>query len=108
MQLCIVVFSTGVSCRCSALSPRRRRPQPRQTAASTFHHSLDQILDVNVRDGLVYYRALRAERGRLDRYVASLNVPAATYDGWSREDKMAFWVNAYNAFVLQTIVDHYP
>ena len=63
---------------------------------------------MNVRDGLVYYRALRGERGRLDRYVASLNVPAATYDGWPREQKMAFWVNAYNAFVLQTVINHYP
>ena len=57
---------------------------------------------------LVYYRALKSERGRLDRYVASLNVPAATYQGWSREQQMAFWLNAYNAFVLQTVIDHYP
>jgi len=69
---------------------------------------LDQILDLYVRDGLVYYRALRSERGRLDRYIASLNVPAATYDAWSREHKMAFWINAYNAFVLQTVIDRYP
>jgi hypothetical protein len=80
---------------------------PQQTVGA-FHRPLDQILDVDVRDGLVYYRALRADRGRLDRYVNSLNVPAATYDGWTREEKMAFWLNAYNAFVLQTVIDHYP
>jgi hypothetical protein len=73
-----------------------------------LHRPLDQILDVNVRDGMVYYRALRSERGRLDRYAAALNVPAATYEGWSREQKMAFWINAYNAFVLQTVIDRYP
>ena len=73
-----------------------------------LHRPLDQILDVNVRDGLVYYRALKSERGRLDRYVASLNVPAATYNGWTREGQMAFWLNAYNAFVLQTVINHYP
>ena len=72
------------------------------------HRPLDQILDTNVRDGLVYYRALKGERGRLDRYVASLNVPPATYQGWSQPQKIAFWVNAYNAFVLQTVVNHYP
>ena len=32
----------------------------------------DQILDLNVRDGFVYYRALKSERGRLDGYVTSL------------------------------------
>ncbi len=73
-----------------------------------LHRPLDQILDVNVRDGLVYYRALKSEHGRLDRYVASLNVPAATYASWTREQQMAFWVNAYNAFVLRTVIDHYP
>lgn len=77
-------------------------------AADTLHKPLDQILDVDVRDGYVYYRALRSDRARLDRYVASLNVPAATYQSWSREQQMAFWVNAYNAFVLETVIDHYP
>jgi hypothetical protein len=76
--------------------------------ADPLHRPLDQILDVNVRDGLVYYRALKSDRGRLDRYVASLNVPAATYDKWSTGQQMAFWVNAYNAFVLQTVINHYP
>lgn len=73
-----------------------------------LHRPFDQLLDVNVRDGLVYYRALQSERGRLDRYIASLNVPAATYDGWRREAKVAFWLNAYNAVVLQTVINRYP
>jgi hypothetical protein len=73
-----------------------------------FHRQLDQILDLNVRDGLVYYRALRSERGRLDRYIASLNTVSSAYDGWSNEHKMAFWLNAYNAIVLQTVINHYP
>jgi hypothetical protein len=76
--------------------------------AEAFHRPFDQILDLNVRDGFVYYRALKGARGRLDRYVASLNVPAATVAGWTREHQMAFWVNAYNAIALQAVVDRYP
>jgi hypothetical protein len=56
----------------------------------------------------VYYRALQSQRGKLDRYAASLNVPAAAYEGWTREARMAFWLNAYNTFVLQSVVDRYP
>jgi hypothetical protein len=97
--VCLVFAGPGL--RRSSLAAQEPPTDP-------LHRSLDQILDVNVRDGLVYYRALRSDRGRLDRYAASLNVPAATYDGWSREQKMAFWINAYNAFVLQTIIDRYP
>jgi hypothetical protein len=77
-------------------------------AADSLHRPLDQILDLHVRDGLVYYRALQSSRGALDRYVASLNVPAATYDAWAQDMKMAFWVNAYNALVLQTVINRYP
>ena len=97
--VCAAAVLTGAS-------PAAQAPAP--AAADALHRPLDQILDVNVRDGLVYYRALRGERGRLDRYAASLNVPAATYDRWTREQKMAFWVNAYNVFVLQTVVSNYP
>ena len=79
-----------------------------QSPGERIHQPFDQILDLQVRDGLVYYRALKSERGRLDRYVASLDVPAATYDRWSRDQQVAFWINAYNAFVLQAVIDHYP
>jgi hypothetical protein len=77
-------------------------------AVDQLHRPFDQILDLQVRDGLVYYRALRSDRGRLDRYAASLDLPAATYEAWSREEKIAFWLNAYNAFVLQTVLNAYP
>lgn len=73
-----------------------------------MHRALDVVLDTYVREGLVYYRALRAERGRLDGYVSNLDVPAAALEGWSREDQAAFWLNAYNALVLRTVVSAYP
>jgi hypothetical protein len=94
----------------TAIAPASRSIHAQQSAstADPFHRPFDQILDLNVRDGMVYYRALQSERGRLDRYVASLNVPAETYTGWSGPEQMAFWVNAYNALVLQTVVSHYP
>jgi hypothetical protein len=73
-----------------------------------MHAALDVILDTYVREGLVYYRALRAERGRLDGYVSNLDVPAAALEGWSAPEQAAFWLNAYNASVLKTVVNAYP
>ena len=69
---------------------------------------LDRILNLYVRDGLVYYRALRAERTVLDRYVRALREVPAGFDGWSTGQRIAFWLNAYNALVLRTVVAHYP
>jgi hypothetical protein len=72
------------------------------------HAPFDRLLDLYVRDGLVYYRALKSDRSRFDRYVASLDVPAATVASWSREQRLAYWINAYNAFVIDTVLDRYP
>src|SRR5260221_1760558 len=68
--------------------------------------SFDQVLDLYVRNGDVYYRALKSDRAKLDGYVnllATASVPKA-----SREEQIAFWLNAYNALVLRTVIDHYP
>jgi hypothetical protein len=75
-----------------------------------LHLTFDELLDENVRDGLVYYKALQANRGRLSRYIASLNSSAvvSAYPKWSDDQKKAFWLNAYNALVMQTVINHYP
>jgi hypothetical protein len=99
-SLCVLLAATLLTAQQAQYVPA--------PGAELLHRPLDQMLDVNVRDGLVYYRALKGDRGRLDRYVASLNVPPATYQGWSKKQQMAFWVNAYNAFVLVTVINHYP
>lgn len=68
--------------------------------------NLDEILDLYVRDGYVYYRALRGDRRRLDAYVSSLSTPPPA--SAPRDEQVAFWLNAYNALVLRTIIDYYP
>src|SRR6476619_6816961 len=76
------------------------------TLDETRRRNLDQILDLYVRDGEVYYKALKIERAKLDGFVAALGTESI--DKRSREERLAFWVNAYNALVLRTVIDHYP
>jgi len=75
-------------------------------ADSARRKTYDTILDLNVRDGWVYYRALKSDRAKLDGYVNLLATTAA--DKLSKNDRIAFWLNAYNALVLRTVIDHYP
>jgi len=35
-------------------------------------------------------------------------VKPAEYEAWPRADKIAFWINTYNAYTLKAILDHYP
>lgn len=75
-----------------------------------LHRPYDQLMDTYNRDGFIYYRALRQDRAKLDRYVASLDSPAATsgLPTWDKPRQIAFWINAYNALALQTAITHYP
>jgi hypothetical protein len=79
-----------------------------RVAQSDLHAPFDRLLDTYVRDGYVYYRALRQERAALDRYIASLNSVGKELAGWSPEAQQAFWINAYNALVLRTVINAYP
>ena len=59
--------------------------------------------------GLVNYQGLRANRQKLDAFATGLaSVNPNTYQSWSNDDKIAFWLNAYNALTLKTIVDRNP
>ena len=66
----------------------RHRTRPRVTDPADvdpLHRPFDEILDIYVRDGLVYYCALKSERGKLDRYVHSLaETRASRCKGWPR------------------------
>jgi len=58
-------------------------------------------------DGKVDYKKLIKEKARLNLVTQSL----AEFDESKiagRMEKLAFWINVYNAFTLKLIVDHYP
>jgi uncharacterized protein DUF547 len=75
-------------------------------AEGARRRAFDQLLDLYVRNGDVYYRALKSDRGKLDGYVNMLATTTVTK--LSRDEQLAFWLNAYNALVLRTVIDHYP
>jgi hypothetical protein len=79
-------------------------------AASPLYRQLAELLRsyVDAR-GLVNYELLRRRRGELAvvlREFAGINFKQ--YDSWGQAEKMAFWINAYNACTLKVVVDNYP
>lgn len=71
--------------------------------------SWGRVLDSALREGRVDYRKLKEQPAQLETYVKELGaVPEADYKLWSKPDQLAFWLNAYNAFTVKAIVDHYP
>jgi len=67
-------------------------------------------LKINVDDvGMVNYRKLKAEPQKLRAFIIELeNLDRKDFDKWSDNEKIAFWLNAYNALTLKAIIDNYP
>lgn len=76
-------------------------------AARAFDHApFDRILKDHVSEGRVDYAALKHD-ARLGSYLDALAAADVAALG-TRNEQLAFWINAYNAYTLKLIVDHYP
>lgn len=68
------------------------------------HSAFDALLKKHVNEnGGVDYRGLKADAEALHAYVVSL--ADAPFDEMGRDEKLAFLINAYNAFTLELIVE---
>lgn len=58
-------------------------------------------------DGKVDYLGFKKDMAALESYLGGLT-RNPVQDDWSRNEKMAYWINAYNAFTVKLILDNYP
>jgi hypothetical protein len=84
------------------------RPRPgtrRETAPTPGLLAYDRTLRRYVRDGLVDYDGLSSDRADLVLYLKELaSVDSTELRDRSVHDRMAFWINAYNALTLDLIL----
>ncbi len=75
--------------------------------AAFDHAALDALLHSYVHEGgLVDYEGLATQVAPLNAYLATL--AAADVESLGRDERLAFLINAYNAFTLRLILDYYP
>ncbi|MBF9236320.1 DUF547 domain-containing protein [Hymenobacter sp. BT683] len=80
----------------------------RRAAAPVDHSAYDRLLKKHVNEkGQVNYKGFKADQKEFDQYLALLskNPPAKS---WSKQEQMAYWINAYNAYTIRLILNHYP
>lgn len=83
--------------------------QPLEAQALPSHSDFSALLADVVDQPRVDYARLKEERARLDGYLIELaNVDRALLDAADEPERLAFWINAYNACMLRQVVDHYP
>lgn len=78
---------------------------PPVAAHAVDHRVWDGILRQHVNEsGLVRYATLHENRHALEAYLASLADVETTH--LEQQERLAFWINAYNACVFKGVLDH--
>ncbi len=77
-------------------------------AQNSNHSQWTILLQKHVSDnGNVHYKNFQKDRSSLDKYLTFLtqNSPKTS---WSKNEHLAFWINAYNALTIKLILSEYP
>ena len=78
-------------------------------AIQVFNHSKwnDLLQKYVSQKGNVNYKGFKTDRKKLLSYIADLsaNTPA---ESCSKQDQLAYWINAYNALTIDLILQNYP
>lgn len=74
-----------------------------------FNHTIfNKLLLGNVsEEGETNYKGFIKNKIVFKSYLTSLSENMPT-EKWSKEDKLAYWMNTYNAFTIKLIIDNYP
>jgi hypothetical protein len=73
------------------------------------HARWTTVLERHVKDDRFDYLGLARERAELDLYLAELRrVTPQQLAGWTREQRYAFWINTYNAHVVDLVARNWP
>jgi hypothetical protein len=120
--LTVLILITGCQSKNAPpepVKPANAEPRPtvsvkptdaNSTPVVSFHDKCAGILKNYVDDkGMVDYKTLKRKKLELNHLLdefAKLNPDI--YNSWSKEDKIAFWLNAYNIKMLKIIIDNYP
>jgi hypothetical protein len=81
-----------------------------QTDSKPFtHEAFTQLLNKHVNaDGWVNYEGFIADSVQLNNYLLKIESNYPNEKTWSREEILAYWINAYNAYTVQLVVRNYP
>ena len=81
---------------------------PEETVQTFDHGKWDALLKKHVTpDGGVDYMGFTQDKSRLRSYIAALGASRPD-ENWTKDDKLAYWINAYNALTVDLIIRNLP
>jgi hypothetical protein len=104
MRWTLVVLGSVLLAGCSAV-PKVFHPAQPIPPNEFSHQAFDEVLRAHVKDGVVDYPGM-AKDPRFSLYLDQLSrVDPNALPG--RQHRLAFWINAYDAFAIEGILDGY-
>jgi len=74
-----------------------------------IHELFDELLEKNIsEDGKVNYKGFKKSHKELLGYITTLSTLYPKLDEISQKEKIAYWINAYNALTIDLIIRNYP
>ncbi len=72
------------------------------------HDKWDKLLQKHVtNDGCVDYKGFIKDSLELNEYLNQLSTHHPS-EKWSKNERFAYWINAYNAFTIKIVIKNYP
>lgn len=105
------VAALATACSCASDGPAALTTSATAEAGpfNQSHALLDGLLRQYVKPDGVDYKGLAGDSDTLDTYLAGLEaVKLADFETWSTDERFAFWIDAYNGYILSLIVHNYP
>jgi len=93
----------------AAVEPSQAREDEPDVLASFYRGYAEILQEHALEDGRMDYESLRRKRLRLKQLLSELDgLDPDVYRGWPEDEKLAFWINAYNLKMLDIIARNYP
>lgn len=104
LLICIIALST------SCTLPSCRTISGLETDSQPFtHEQWTNLLQKHVNpDGWVNYDGFIKDSLQLNNYLQQIESNYPNEKNWSREQILAYWINAYNAYTVQIVIRNYP
>lgn len=81
----------------------------RSNSEPVSHAIWDSLVQQHVSpEGKVNYKGFIQDSVKMNEYLAILSANHPNADKWSRDQRLAYWLNAYNAFTVQIVARNYP
>jgi hypothetical protein len=98
-----LLIITGSLVSCGSLNPTKENTIP------VDHIAFNSLLKKHVDEkGNVNYRGFENDRIPFEEYLTKLKKNPPNDKNWPKNKQLAYWINVYNAFTIQLILENYP